>query len=133
MDPAIQAVLTQLENEVLTLQASATAAAAAAVPLPMGPPTPPVFTLAPALANPATYLDLTTSTGAKHFKGATGPLSTQPFDFADPSNLQVFLDLVLKKSQVWGWNAIFTIPVTNLVTATTANRNFLSEYGMIPI
>jgi hypothetical protein len=133
MDPAIQAVLTQLQTEVLTLQASAAAAAAAAVPLPTGPPAPPVFTLAPALANNATYLDLTSSTGAKHFKGATEPLSAQPFDFTDPSDLQVFLDLVLKKSQVWGWNSIFTIPVTNPVTATTANRNLLNEYGMIPL
>jgi hypothetical protein len=134
MDPAIQAVLTQLQTEVLTLQASAAANAAAAVPLPAGPPTPPVFTLAPALANTATYLVLTSSTGAKHFKGTTTePLSAQPFDFTDPSDLQVFLDLALKKSQVWGWNTIFTIPVTNPVTATTTSRNLLSEYGMISL
>jgi hypothetical protein len=60
-------------------------------------------------------------------------LSTQPFDFADPSDLQVFLDLVLKKSQIWGWNTIFTIPVIDATTATTTNRNLLSEYGMVPL
>jgi hypothetical protein len=84
MDPAVQAVLLiQLQAEVQNLQA-----AAAAVP-PVGPPAPsPVFTLAPALANTTIiYIDLTSSTGAKHFKGATKPLSTQPFDFADPSDL----------------------------------------------
>jgi hypothetical protein len=86
------------------------------------------------LANTATtYLDLISSEGAKHFKGATEPLSSKPFDFADPAGLQFFLDLVLKKSQIWGWNTIFTIPVTDPVTATTSNCNLLSEYGMIPI
>jgi hypothetical protein len=132
MDPAIQAILDQLQAEVQTLQASA-AATAAAVPL-TGPPTQPVFALAPALANTATtYLDLTSSAGAKHFKGATEPLSSKPFDFADPADLQFFLDLVLKKSQIWGWNIIFTIPVTDLATSTTSNRNLLSEYGIIPL
>jgi hypothetical protein len=71
--------------------------------------------------------------GAKHFKGATESLSTKLFDFADPAHLQFFLDLVLKKSQIWGWNTIFTIPVTDPVTATTTNRNLLSKYGMIPL
>jgi hypothetical protein len=132
MDPAVQVVLDQLQAEVQNLQAAAAAVTAAAPPL--GPPAPPAFTLAPALANTATtYLDLTSSTGAKHFKGATEPLSAQPFDFADPADLQFFLDLVLKKSQIWGWNTIFTIPVTDPVTATTSNRNLLSEYGMIPL
>jgi hypothetical protein len=89
----------------------------------MGPPAPPVFTLAPALANTATYLDLTSSSEARHFKGATKPLNAQPFNFADPSDLQIlFLDLVLKKSQVWGWNTIFTIPLLDAVTALTAQR-----------
>jgi hypothetical protein len=118
------------------LQASVAAAAAASATAapPAGPPTPPVFTLAPALANTATtYLDLTSSAGAKHFKGATEPLSTQSFAFADAADLQFFLDLVLKKSQIWGWNSIFTIPVTAPVTTTTTDRNFLSEYGMIPL
>jgi hypothetical protein len=133
MDPAIQAVLDQLQAEVQTLQASATAAAAAAVPL-TGPPTQPAtFAPAPALANTATtYLDLSSSMGEKHFKGATKPLSSKPFDFADPADLQFFLDLVLKKSQIWGWNTIFTIPVTDPATVTTSKRNLLREYCMIP-
>jgi hypothetical protein len=67
---------------------------------------PPVSTLAPALANSAHFVDLTSTNGAKHFKGATNPLNQLPFHFKDASDLQVFLDLVLKKSQVWGWNPI---------------------------
>jgi hypothetical protein len=57
--------------------------------------------LTPALANTAAaLLGLTsTSNGAKHFKGATEPLTSNPFDFADPSDLQIFLELLLKKSQ----------------------------------
>ena len=135
MDAATQAILAQLQAEVQTLQAAATAATAtAAAAPPVGPPMPPVFTLAPALANTATtYLDLTSAAGAKHFKGATEPLSAQPFDFADPSDLQIFLDLVLKKSQIWGWNTIFTIPVTDPSTAVTTNHNLLNEYGLIPL
>jgi hypothetical protein len=131
------ALLAQLQTQVQTLQAAVLAAnaATAAVPPVAGPPiAPPVFTLAPALANTAaTYLDLTSAAGAKHFKGATEPLSAQPFDFADPSDLQIFLDLALKKSQIWGWNTIFTIPVTDPITANTTNHNLLSEYGMIPL
>ena len=139
MDPAEQAaLLLQLQTEVQTLQAAATAAAAAATATaagaPLGAPTaPPVFTLAPALANNAIYLDLTTANGAKHFKGATEPLNSQPFDFADPLDLQVFLDLVLKKSQVWGWNTIFTVPVLDPITGATTYHNLLSEYGSVPL
>ena len=132
MDAAAQAtLLLQLQNEVQTLQAAATAAVAAAGPA-HGLPAP-VFTLAPALANTATFLDLTSSSGAKHFKGATEPLNTQPFDFSDSSDLQVFLDLVLKKSQVWGWNTIFTIPVTNRATGAVTTHNLLDEYGLVPL
>jgi hypothetical protein len=134
MDPAAQAaLLVQLQAEVQNLQAAAAAAAAAEEPPAGPPPAPAVFTLAPALANTAAYLDLTSSSGTKHFKGATEPLNAKPFDFADPSDLQVFLDLVLKKSQVWGWNTIFTIPVTGVTTGVTVNHNLLSEYGMIPL
>ena len=76
MDPAIQVVLDQLQTEVQISQAAAAAAADTAAVPPLGPPAPPSFTLAPALANTATtYLDLTSSAGAKHFKGATEPLS----------------------------------------------------------
>ena len=136
MDPAAQAaLLTQLQTEVQNLQdaaAAATAAAAAAPPAAANPAAP-VFALAPALAVTATFLDLTSTNGAKHFKGAIEPLNSKPFDFSDPSDLQVFLDLVLKKSQVWGWNTIFTIPVTDVATGNTANHNLLHEYGMIPL
>jgi hypothetical protein len=90
-----------------------------------------MFTLAPALANTAVYLDLTSVSGTKHFKGATKPLNKQLFDFTDSSHLQVFLDLVLKKPQVWGWNTIFTIPVTNALTGITTSHNLLNEYGLI--
>jgi hypothetical protein len=103
MDPAAQAILAQPQAEVQTLQASAAAAAAASATAapPAGPLTSPVFTLAPALANTVTtYLDLTSSTGAKHFKGATEPLSTQSFDFSDAAGLKFFLDLVLNESQI---------------------------------
>lgn len=111
-----------------TAATAATAAALAAV----APPAP-VFTLAPALANNAAFLDLTSSSGAKHFKGATEALKSQPFDFSDDSDLQVFLDLVLTKSQVWGWNSILTIPVLDVATGTTTNYNLQTQYGMIPI
>jgi hypothetical protein len=59
------------------------------------------------LANTATYLDITSASGAEHFKGATEPLNTQLFDFADPSDLQIFLDLVLKKSSPGGRGTIW--------------------------
>jgi hypothetical protein len=75
------------------------AIATSVVPPLGGPPAPPVvFTLlTPALANTANYIDLMSSSDAKHFKGATEPLNAKPFNFTDPSDLQVFLDLVLKK------------------------------------
>jgi hypothetical protein len=113
--------------------AAANAAALAAAGPANGPPAAPVFTLAPALASTAVFLDLASVSGTKHFKGATEPLNKQPFDFADSSDLQVFLDLVLKKSQVWGWNTIFTVPVTNHSTGITTNHNLLEEYGVIPL
>jgi hypothetical protein len=40
---------------------------------------------------------------------------------------------VLKKSQVWGWNNIFTVPVTIPSTGITTNHNLLDEYGLIPL
>ena len=46
------------------------AAVLAAVAPPSGGPSAPVFTLAPALADTAAFLDRTTSNGATHFKGA---------------------------------------------------------------
>jgi hypothetical protein len=93
MDAAAQAVLlTQLQAQVQTLQTAEAANAAANA---ANPPVPvaPVFTLAPALANTATFLDLTSTSGSKHFKGATEPLNAQAFGFDDAADLQVFLDL----------------------------------------
>jgi hypothetical protein len=134
MDAAAQAtLLAQLQTEVQNLQDAAATAAAAAAEAPPAAGEPPVFTLAPALANTAAFIDLTTSNGIKHFNKATEPLTKEPFNFADPSDLQVFLDLVLKKSQVWGWNPIFDIPVTNPSTTVTTNHNLLQEYGLIPL
>jgi hypothetical protein len=111
------------------------AAAAAAAPPPAGAqPAPVPFALTPALANSAAaYLNLASASGAKQFKGATEPLTSTPFDFADPSDLQIFLDLVLKKSQVYGWNPILTIPVTDPVSQLVKNRNLLDEYGVISL
>jgi hypothetical protein len=135
MDPADQALLlTQLQGQVQTLQAAAAATAAAVAAAGEPPPqAAPVFTLAPALASTAPFIDLTSASGAKHFKGATEPLNQNPFDFSDSSDLQVFLDLVLKKSQVWGWNPIFNIPVTNVLTSVTTDHNLLDEYGLVPL
>jgi hypothetical protein len=133
MDPAMQATIAQLQAEVQALQTAAAAAAAANAAAVANAPAAPVFTLAPALANTATFLDLTSTSGSKHFKGATEALNTQPFAFDDPGDLQVFLDLVLKKSQVWGWNPVFTIPVTDVITGTTTDYNLLSQYGLIPL
>jgi hypothetical protein len=133
MDPAMQATIAQLQAEVQALQTAAAAAAAANAAAVANAPAALVFTLAPALANTATFLDLTSTSGSKHFKGATEALNTQPFAFDDPGDLQVFLDLVLKKSQVWGWNPVFTIPVTDVITGTTTDYNLLSQYGLIPL
>jgi hypothetical protein len=138
VDAAAQAMLlTQLQTEVQNLQdvaaAAAAAAAAEAPPAPAAGDPPVLFTLAPALANTAAFVDLTTSNGIKHFNRATEPLTKETFNFADPLDLQVFLDLVLKKSQVWGWNPVFDISVTNAAMALTMNHNLLQEYGLIPL
>jgi hypothetical protein len=53
---------------------------------------------------------LTTSTGVKLFKLGAEPLS-RSFDFVDPSDLEVFLDLLKTKSKVQRWSRIFTVPV----------------------
>jgi hypothetical protein len=139
MDPAaeaaiagLQAQLQAFQTEILTLQNAAAVAAAGAAPA-LGVPMLPVFTLAPALANTAAFLDLTSASGTKHFKGATEPLSLQLFNFEDPADLQVFLDILLKKSQVWGWNTVFTIPVADATTGLTTNYNLVDQYGMIPL
>jgi hypothetical protein len=127
-------IINDLQAQVLALEQAAAAAAAAAAPtLPGGaPPAPPVFTLTPALANDAAaFLDLTSADGAKHFRSAIEPLTAAPFDFNDPSDLQVFLDLVLKKSQTYGWNPILSIPVTNADTAAASTHNILKEHGVL--
>jgi hypothetical protein len=99
--------------------AAAQQAAAAVVPLPA-----PVFMLAPALANTAAFFYFASSDGAKHFKGATEALSSHAFDFEDDSALRVFLALVLTKSQVWGWNAIFDIPVADALPQLLGTGTF---------
>ena len=124
------ALILQLQNQVQVLQDAAAAAVAEVPPAQEVLPAPPVFTLAPALANNAACIDLTSTSGAKHFKGAIEPLTAHAFDFSDPSDLQVFLDLVLKKSQVYGWNHVLTIPVTDAANVTT-HHNLLDEYGLI--
>jgi hypothetical protein len=123
---------------VLVAQAATTAAAAATAALQLanaaaGLPPPIAFTLAPALSTTAAFRDLTSPSGAKHFKGATECLNSHPFDFSDDSDLQCFLDLVLTKSQVWGWTGLFNIPVVDALTGTARTWNLLSHYGMIPL
>jgi hypothetical protein len=135
---AVAAATATAASAVAAAAAAATAAAvqqaaAAAAQQAAAAAVPPVFTLAPALANTATFLDFTTSDGAKHFNSATEALNSHAFDFEDDSDLQVFLDLVLTKSQVWGWNAIFNIPVTDAPTGTARNWNLLTHCGMVPL
>ena len=134
MDPAKQStLLAQLQAEVLILQAAAAATATAAA-LPGTVPQPiQVFVLTPVMASVGTVVDLILRSGSQYFKSATEPLTNVTFDFKDPSDLQIFLDLVLKKSQVWGWNPLFIIPVVNLATCVSVNRNLLSQYGLVPL
>jgi hypothetical protein len=130
---ATQAAVQQA-NAAAVQQGAAVPPGPAAVPQgAAGVPPGPVFTLAPALANTATFLDLTTSSGAKHFKGAIESLNSHPFEFEDGADLQVFLDLVLTKSQVWGWNNIFNIPVVDPKTGLSQTWNILNHYGMVPL
>jgi hypothetical protein len=119
----LQAAAVVPEDQSQTLLQAATVAAA-----------PPVFALAPGLANTGAYIDFTSTSGRKHFMNATEPLTSQPFDLSDPSDLPLFLALVLRKSQLYGWNPILTIPVTsNAATAVTKNYNLLQEHGLIPL
>ena len=112
----------------------AVAAAAATAPPGGAPPVPPAFTIAPALANSAAaYLDLTSTNGAKQFNKATEALSTTPFDFNDSSDLQVFLDMVLTRSQEFGWNQILEIPMANVVGAGMTNHNILDKHGILTL
>ena len=83
------------------------------------------------MANAGAFLNLSTSsTGAKLFKIGAEPLS-RSFDFVDPSDLQVFLDLHKTKSKVQGWARIFTVPVE--IDGVTTNHSLLHNYGVIPL
>jgi hypothetical protein len=66
----------------------------------------------------------------KLFKVGAEPLS-QSFDFMDPSDLQVFLDLLKAKSNVQGWSRIFTVPVD--VNGVVTHHSLLQDYGVIPL
>ena len=116
-----------------TNAAAAATAAFAGLP-PAGAPNPgtaaPIFALSPAMANAGAFLNLSTSTGAKLFKIGAEPLS-RSFDFLDPSDLQVFLDLLKTKSKVQGWSRIFTVPVE--VDGVTTSHSLLHNYGVIPL
>jgi hypothetical protein len=115
-----EALLQQIQEQIAELQlelaassaaslAATNAAADASTALAGLPPTgtpklgtsAPIFALSPAMANSGAFLDLTTSTRAKLFKLGSEPLS-RSFDFVDPSDLQVFLDLLKTKSKVQG-------------------------------
>jgi hypothetical protein len=144
-----EALLEQMQEQIAALQidlaasaaatlAATNAAAAATTALaglpPTGAPNPgtaaPIFALSPAMANAGAFLNLATSTGAKLFKIGAEPLS-RSFDFVDPSDLQVFLDLLKTKSKVQGWSRIFTVPVE--VDGVTTNHSLLHNHGVIPL
>jgi hypothetical protein len=136
----MQDQIAQLQLDLAASDASTTAATTAAAVAtaalaglpPAGGPTPalsaPIFALSPAMANAGTYLDLSSSTGAKLFKVGAEPLS-QSFDFVDSSDLQVFLDLLKTKSKVQGWSRIFTVPVD--INGVVTNHSLLQDYGVI--
>jgi hypothetical protein len=144
-----EALLRQMQDQIDALQinlaasaaatlAATNAAAAATTALAGLPPTgtsnlgtaAPIFALSPAMANAGAFLDLAISTGAKLFKLGAEPLS-RSFDFVDPSDLQVFLDLLKTKSKVQGWSRIFTVPVE--IDGVTTNHSLLHNYGVIPL
>jgi hypothetical protein len=78
-----------------------------------------ISALSPAMANAGAFLNLATSAGAKLLKLCAEPLSWS-FDFVDPSDLQVFLDLLKTKSKVQGRSRIFTVTVE--VDGVTTNH-----------
>jgi hypothetical protein len=122
----------ELQDEVKVLQDAV--AAAAATPPGGTPPAPPAatFALAPALAcNAAACLDLSTANGGKHFKTGTESLTAQAFNFEDPSDLRIFLDLIKVKSQVFGWNPILSVPVTDATTGVVTHRDLLDKHGIV--
>jgi len=144
-----EAILQQMQNQIAQLQldlaasaaattaatsAAATATAALAGLPPAGAPNPAstalTFALSPAVANLGTFLDLSSSKGAKLFKLGSEPLP-RSFDFLDPSDIQVFLDLLKAKAKVQGWGRIFSVPVD--VDGVVTNHSLLLNYGVIPL
>jgi hypothetical protein len=107
MQEQIAALQIDLAASAATMLAATNAPAAATTALAGLPPTgapnlgtaAPIFALLPAMANAGAFLNLATSTGAKLFKLGAELLS-RSFDFVDPSDLQVFLDLLKTKSKV---------------------------------
>ena len=93
-----EAILQQMQNQITQLQidltasaaANATATAALAVQPPAGAPNPApaaaMFAISPAVANLGTFLDLSSSKGAKLFKTGSEPLP-RSFDFTDSSDI----------------------------------------------
>jgi hypothetical protein len=138
MQDQIAALQIDLAASSAATLAATNAAAAATTALAGLPPTgtpnlgtaAPIFALSPAMANAGAYLDLANSTGAKLFKLGSEPLS-RSFDFVDPSDLQVFLELLKTKSKVQGCSRIFTVPVE--VDGVTTHYGLLHNYGVIPL
>ena len=138
----MQAQIAQLQIDLTASSAATTAATTAAAVAtaalaglpPAGAPNPaipvPVFALSPAMANAGAFLDLSTSAGTKLFKVGAEPLS-QTFNFMDPADLQVFLDLLKTKSKVQGWSRIFTVPVD--IDGMVTNHSLLHNYGVVPL
>ena len=110
--------------------ATATANAAHAVLPPAGSPEALTFALSPAVANLGAFLDLSSTKGAKLFKAGSEPLP-QSFDFLDPSDIQVFLDLLKAKAKVQGWGRIFSVPVD--IDGVVTSHSLLLNYGVIPL
>jgi hypothetical protein len=86
------------------------------------------FALTPALANKHAYLDLDTPKGTKLYNKGTVALAGSPFDFEDPTDLNLFLDAIKSKSKAQGWSRIFTIPTTS-----TKTEHLLQSYGLVTL
>jgi hypothetical protein len=144
-----EALLQKMQDQIAALQMelaasaaatlAATNAAAAATTALVGLPltgnpnlgtAAPIFALSLAMVNAGAFLDLATSTGAKLFQLGAEPLS-RSFDFVDPTDLQVFLNLLKNKSKNQGRSRIFTVPVE--VDGVTTHYSLLHNYGVIPL
>ena len=90
----------------------------------------PIFALTPAQINPDQFIDYTNSDGKKLWKAATTPLE-EKYD-ADPKDLNLFVEEVVKRATIAGWNAgqgnIISVP-----DAQGNNRNLLTEYGRLTL